>query len=367
MVGEFGIGGGAGMDQEQDQLLHRCGTHRAPVPVGVRVPKLAGPAIDLHCHILLAEVEAIVRDQPGFVAQAGAEADAIGARSAAVNQARIAGLVPRLTSVAARLADMDAMGVDVQVISPTPTQYHYWADEGLSDEIVRRINDNILDVCAAHPDRLMGLATVSLQHPAKAAMQLERAVRVDGFKGVEISSRAADMDISDRYFDPFWQKADELGALVFIHPWGTTLGARLSDHYLMNTIGQPFETTVCLSKLIFGGTLDRHPGVKILAAHGGGYLPAYAGRSDQAHAVRPEAAGCACRPSDYLRRIWFDSVVHDPRQLARLVEIVGADRVVLGTDYPFDMGDYDPAGLLADFPEDVQRMILGGNASALLG
>lgn len=347
--------------------LHRCGPAAPPVAVGTRVERLPGPAIDLHCHVLLPELEAMLASHPGHQAEARAGADALGAPSASVNQARIAQLLPRLTSVSSRIADMDAMGVDIQVISTSPTQYHYWADEDLAEDIVRRVNANILAVCATHPDRLLGLATLSLQHPKRAAAQLEQAIRRDGFRGVEISTLAAGRDIADRYFDPFWQKADELGALVFIHPWGTTLGSRLAEHYLMNTIGQPFETTVCLSKLIFGGTLDRHPGVKILAAHGGGYLPGYVGRSDHAHAARPDARGCACRPSDYLRRIWVDSVVNDAAQLRRLVEVIGADRIVLGTDYPFDMGDYDPAQLLAGLDPDARQRILGGNAAQLLG
>ncbi|WP_218036699.1 amidohydrolase family protein [Sphingobium sp. EM0848] len=347
-------------------VLHRCGMADYPVRVGTPVTRLPWTTIDLHCHLAVPAVEALVANHPDRTARAVAEAEAMGAASLAVNAAMMADLMPRLTDVSVRLADMDAMGVDIQAISPSPTQYHYWAEKDLARTVVGRINDGIAALCADHPDRFVGLGTVALQHPSLAAQQLESAMRDHDFKGVEISSLAGGRDIADRFFDPFWQKADELGAVVFIHPWGTTLGTRLADHYLMNTIGQPFETTVCLSKLIFGGTLDRHPGVKIIAAHGGGYLPAYAGRSDHAHAVRPEAQGCSCRPTDILRRIWFDSLVYDPRQLRRLIEEVGIDRVVLGSDYPFDMGDYDPAGLLADLAEEDQRRILGENARTLL-
>lgn len=198
-------------------------------------------------------------------------------------------------------------------------------------------------------------------------MQLEQLIRHRGFKGVQVSSLIQGKDIADSSFDPFWETADRLGAVVFVHPWGTTLGARLAQYYLMNTVGQPLETTIVLSKLIFSGTLERHPRLRIIAAHGGGYLPLYAGRSDHAHAVRPEAAACGCRPSDQLRRLWFDSVVHDPLQLRQLIERVGADRVVIGTDYPFDMGHYDPASLVAGLPSEHQQMVLGGNAASLLG
>jgi aminocarboxymuconate-semialdehyde decarboxylase len=191
-------------------------------------------------------------------------------------------------------------------------------------------------------------------------------MRKRGFKGVEISTRACDIDVADRRFDPFWAKADELGAVVFIHPWGTTLGARLASHYLMNTIGQPFETTVCLSKLIFGGTLDRHRRLKIVAAHGGGYLPTYSGRSNHAWAVRPDVSGCEYPPSDYLKRIWYDSVVFDTESLSRLIAAVGIRQVLLGTDYPFDMGHYDPASLVEHLDPESQRMLLGESAAKLL-
>ncbi|QKS01985.1 amidohydrolase [Sphingomonas sp. CL5.1] len=347
--------------------LHRCSETAGPTPLGTSLQRLPWRTIDLHCHMAVPAVEAMVADQPARIAQAAAEATAIGPQSLAVNAGQMAALAPRLTGVAERLADMDAMGVDIQVVSPSPTQYHYWAGEDLAEEIAGGINAAIAEACAAHPDRLLALGTVSLQHPERAARQLERLMRNERFKGVEISSLVAGRDIADRFFDPFWQKADELGAVVFIHPWGTTLGARLADHYLMNTIGQPFETTVCLSKLIFSGALDRYPEVKIVAAHGGGYLPMYGGRSDHAHAVRPEAGGCACRPTDYLRRLWFDSLAHDPHQLARLIDQVGADRIVLGTDYPFDMGHYAPGPLLAVFDAADQRRIAGGNAEMLLG
>ncbi|ABQ68667.1 amidohydrolase 2 [Rhizorhabdus wittichii RW1] len=350
-----------------DAMLHRCSPQAAPVALGTPVARLPFRTIDLHCHLAAPEVEALVAGHPLLAERAGAEAAAIGAASLAVNRERIGALMPRLTGADERLRDMDAMGVDVQAISPSPTQYHYWAEPDLADRIVGRMNDAIATACAAHPDRFVGLGTVALQHPERAAAQLETAMRDHGFKGVEISSLVDGVDIADRRFDPFWAKADELGAVVLIHPWGTTLGDRLADHYLMNIVGQPFETALCLSKLIFGGTLDRHRRLRIVTVHGGGYLPTYVGRSDHGHAVRPEAGGCSCAPSEQLKRIWFDSLVYEPRHLARLIDEVGVGQVVLGTDYPFDMGHYDPASVVAGLDEDSQRRILGGNAAKLLG
>ena len=170
---------------------------------------------------------------------------------------------------------------------------------------------------------------------------------------------------------PFWRKAEELGAVIFIHPFGTTLGERVSTYYLSNIIGQPLETTIALSHLIFGGVLDRHPGLRIVAAHGGGYLPGYCGRTNHAHAVRPEVhAGAKLRPVEYLRKMWFDTLVYEPGGLRHLIDVVGASQLVVGSDYPFDMGHYDPHGLLAATqgltPAELNA-ILGGNAAGLLG
>lgn len=346
-------------------VLHRCGARR-PVPVGTKVDRLPFRTIDVHCHVFSPAAEAVARAAPGYAARVAEEAAGLGEASQQVNNAQLDTLLPKLTSVDARLRDMDAMGVDIQLVSPSPTQYHYWAKADFADEIVRLQNDTVAALTESHPDRFLGLGAVSLQNPERAATQLEALMRNPQFKGVQISTFVQGRDLDDRAFDPFWATADRLGAVVFIHPWGTTLGPRLAQHYLMNTIGQPLETTVCLSKLIFSGTLERHKRLRIIAAHGGGYLPAYSGRSDHAHAVRPDAGGCACRPSEQLRRLWFDSVVHDPLQLRQLIERVGADRLVIGTDYPFDMGDYDPSGLVAALSSDIQRMVLGGNAAELL-
>jgi len=354
--------GGAPLDAQ----AHRCDAHR-PVPAGTRVERAPWRTIDVHCHIFCPPVEALAAGQPGHAVRKAEELEAIGEASNKVNAALIGTLAPKLVSIESRLADMNAMGVDIQLISPSPTQYHYWVDRDVAPDIVGMQNDRIFEICAALPDRFLGLGALAMQDPQLAADQLTDLVRHRGFKGAQISSLVNGRDIADPFFLPFWKRADELGAVIFIHPWGTTLGTRLSDHYLMNTIGQPFETTVCLSKLIFSGMLERHPRLRIIAAHGGGYLPPYSGRSDHARAVRPELDSCECRPSAQLRQLWFDSLVFDPGQLRELIERVGEDRILLGTDYPFDMGHYDPAGLVAGLPTAQQKMILGDNAAKLLG
>tara|TARA_B110001454_G_C12701056_1_gene426564 strand:- start:772 stop:1854 length:1083 start_codon:yes stop_codon:yes gene_type:complete len=346
--------------------IHRCGAQK-PVLAGTKVQRAPWRTIDVHCHIFCPSVETLACDLAGSAERKAEELEAIGDASNRVNAGLIGTLGPKLTSIEHRLSDMDAMGVDIQLISPSPTQYYYWVNRDHAPDLKKVQNDRISEICAAVPEQFLGLGTVTLQHPELAAGQLTELMQNRGFKGVQISSLVNGMDIADPFFLPFWKKAEELSAVVFIHPWGTTLGTRLSDHYLMNTIGQPFETTVCLSKLIFSGTLERHPRLRIIAAHGGGYLPAYIGRSDHAHAVRPELDSCTCRPSEQLRQLWFDSVVYDPDQLKELINRVGEDRILLGTDYPFDMGHYDPAGLVADLPPEHQKLILGDNAASLLG
>lgn len=197
---------------------------------------------------------------------------------------------------------------------------------------------------------------------------LEHALE-QGLSGAEISSHAPGRELSDPAYEPFWSRADETGALIFLHPFGCTLDGRLDRWYLSNTVGQPTENAVALSHLIFSGVLDRHPGLKVIAAHGGGYLPTHIGRSDHAWSARPDArADCAHLPSSYLARLYFDSLVHDPHVLRELVRVAGADRVLLGSDFPFDMGSDDPVGALrsAGLPEDHFDAVRGANAAALL-
>jgi len=326
--------------------------------------------VDVHCHLLTLAVEQLVSGCPEKQAEAGAQLRMYGAESVEHNRTLFASLMPQLTDIGERLRRMDAMGVDMQVISPSPNQYYYWADVDLARQIVATQNDHIAAVCAAHPDRLRGLGNVALQHPTLSVEQLTDCVQKFGLRGVEISSAVNGLELADPRFERFWSKAEELGCLIFIHPLGTSLGERLNRHYLGNIIGQPIETTIALSHLIFGGVLDRYPGLRICAAHGGGYLPSYVGRSDHGFHVRPEAARIKHRPSEYLKRIYFDSLVYTPEGLRHLVEQVGASRVLLGTDYPFDMGAYDPQDYIAAVPglSDRDRdLILGGNAARLLG
>ncbi|MCI3275155.1 amidohydrolase family protein [Streptomyces cylindrosporus] len=326
------------------------------------------PTVDVHAHLLVPEVEAAVADHPGLAAARALDARRNGPAALAVSGPMVRERLPRLTDVAVRLAAMDAQGVDVQLVSPSPSHYHYWADEATAEKVYRLAGEATAAHCAQAPDRLHGLGLVPLQHPEQAVPALEHALEL-GLSGVEISSHAPGRELSDPAYEPLWTRAEETGAILFLHPFGCTLDERLDQWYLSNTVGQPTENAVALSHLIFSGVLDRHPGLKLIAAHGGGYLPTHIGRSDHAWSARSDAsAGCAHLPSSYLRRLYFDSLVHDPAVLRELIRAAGADRVLLGSDFPFDMGTDDPVGALraARLSDSDFHAVRGGNATTLL-
>ncbi|MGA5757660.1 amidohydrolase family protein [Nonomuraea bangladeshensis] len=319
--------------------------------------------VDVHAHVLLPEIERAVAGRPGHDAHRELDARRNGPEALAVSGAMIGERIGLLTRVVDRLAAMDAAGVDVQVVSPSPSHYHYWADPGLAAEVCRLAAAGVAAHVVQAPDRLYGLGLAPLQHPSLLPGALDDAL-AHGLKGVEISSHAPGRELSDPAYEPFWARAAETGAVVFLHPFGCPLDERLDRWYLSNIVGQPVENAVALSHLIFSGVLDRHPGLKLLAAHGGGYLPYYLGRADHGWRVRPDARGCAREPSSYLRELYFDSLTHDPAVLRELVRVAGQERVLLGSDFPFDMGDPDPlaalrAAGLADTP------VRGGNAARL--
>jgi len=325
----------------------------------------------MHAHALIGKAEEIARQQDRWRREAQEAARLAGKESSTHNQrlmqtAYLAGL----TRVDARIATMDAMEVDVQAVSPVPMQYHYWADREAAEKIVAAVNDGIASICSSRPERFVGLGSVALQFPELAAEQLEQAMCELHLKGVIISTAVDGAELADPRFEVFWAKAEELGAVVFIHPTGCSLGARLTPYYLSNVIGNPTETTVALAHLIFSGMFDRHPNLKVVAAHGGGYFPFYTARFDHGWRVRPEAHTCANAPSTYLKKIWFDSLVYEPDQLEYLIRRAGAGNIVLGTDFPFDMGMDDPLGHLnavAGLSDDDRALIRGVNASRLLG
>jgi len=309
--------------------------------------------VDLHCHCKTPAVEPLAA--PHYAIEKEPMDRFSNEHTREVNRLQAARIAPQLTSVAQRIRDMDRMGVDVQAVSTSPLQFHYWTPPDVGREICRLVNEHIAGMVAAHPDRFVGLAHVPLQDAQMAAAELDRCVKSLGFRGVEIGTNVA---------------GEELSA-VFIHPHGFTDGRRLADHYFSNVIGNPLDTTVALSHLIFDGVLDRHRRLKIVSAHGGGYLGSYPFRMDHAHGARPDCRErIARKPTAYMKKLYFDTLVWDHRALRHLVELWGADHIVAGTDYPFDMGHYDPVGFVngAKFLTRAQKeAILGGTAAKLLG
>ncbi|AZS37462.1 hypothetical protein CVS47_02099 [Microbacterium lemovicicum] len=328
------------------------------------------PTVDVHAHVLLPGLHAEVeRRAPEEVAAAAdLERRRNGIESMKVSGPMVGSRIPKLTDVRERLASMDAQGIDRQWVSVSPNHFYPWAGEGLAGWVAGETNRLVAEHVGQAPDRLTGLGVVPLQHPAHIVEYLDDAVLGRGLAGVEISSFAGDVELSDERLEPFWARAAELGCVVFLHPFGCSLDERLDRFYLANTVGQPTENAVALSHLIFSGVLDRHPRLKIVAAHGGGYLPFAIGRSDHAWRVRPDARRCEHEPSTYLRKLWFDTVVHDPMALRHLVEVAGGSRVLLGSDFPFDMGSEDPLGFVrsAGLPSEIVERIAGANALSLV-
>jgi aminocarboxymuconate-semialdehyde decarboxylase len=270
-----------------------------------------------------------------------------------------------------RIRAMDEQGIDMEALSINP--YWYKADRDLARQIIQVQNEKLAEICAEQPDRFVAFATVALQHPDLAAEQLEEAVKKLGLRGTLIGGSVNGEELAAPKFHPFWAKAEELGALVFIHPQGTAeLSERLKGNGgLGNVIGNPLETTIALSHLIFEGTLDQFPGLKICAAHGGGYLPSYAARSDAGCVTFP--ARCVKplnkKPTEYLKQLYYDSLVFTSEGLRHLIAQVGVGQIVLGTDYPYPWTSTAVDHIL-NTPglSDAERAaILGETAASLLG
>ena len=278
-----------------------------------------------------------------------------------------------MSQPADRLRAMDEQGIDVEALSINP--YWYGADRDVARELIRIQNEALAEACAANPERFVAFATVALQHPDLAVEQLEEGVRRYGLRGASLGGSVEGQELSDPKFHTFWARAEQLGVLVFIHPQGTAeleSSTRLAGNgVLTNTIGNPLETTIALSHLIFEGTLDRFPGLKICAAHGGGYLPSYAARSDAIMTTFPERCTGALKkkPTEYLRQLYFDSIVFTAEALRHLAAETGAGQIVMGTDYPYPWTKMSVDHILntPGLSDDERIAMLGGTAAKLLG
>jgi aminocarboxymuconate-semialdehyde decarboxylase len=271
-----------------------------------------------------------------------------------------------------RIREMDEQGIDVEALSINPQWYR--APRDLAEEVVRIQNERLAEYCAKYPDRIVAFASVALQFPDLAVEQLVHAVKKLGLRGAAVGASVAGAEFSDPKFHPFWAKAEELGILIFIHPQSTPeLANRFKGNgWLANTIGNPLDTTIALSHLIFEGTLDRFPGLKICSAHGGGYLPSYAARSDHCLRVAPDmdtGVKLKKKPTEYLRDMYYDTLVFTSEALRHLAAEVGSDRLVIGTDHPIPWQPRAVDHILETpgFTDEERIAMLGGTAAKLLG
>jgi aminocarboxymuconate-semialdehyde decarboxylase len=316
--------------------------------------------VDVHAHVRVPEAWELVKDRIGREGRAGDVALAN-----PDNPANIHGDVDK------HLADLDEMGIDVQALSVNP--FWYWADVDLARKIIQIQNEKMAELCSAHPKRFAGLGSVALQHPALAVEQMEDGVKKLGMCGFAIGGSVNGDDLSAEKFHPFWAKAEELQTLIFIHP--QSAGAPIDERrlkgngFLDNVVGHPVETTLALTHLIQDGTLDLFPQLKICAAHGGGYLPSYSSRSDQCLTAFPNLCKpLKKQPTEYLKQLYYDSVLFTPEDMRHLIAVVGASQVVVGTDYP-TLWNRTPVDRILGVPglnDEDRRSIFGNTAAKLL-
>ena len=280
---------------------------------------------------------------------------------------------PGIAEVGARrLSEMDQQGIDVEALSINPAWYR--ADRDVATQVIKIQNERLAEICAQYPDRFVAFASLALQYPDLAVRQLEDGVKKLGLRGAAIGGSVAGSDFADPKFHPVWAKAEELGAVLFIHPQSTPeLAKRFRGNgWLSNVIGNPLDTTIALQHLIFEGTLDRFPGLKIVAAHGGGYLPSYAPRSDHGCLVAPDECDPKIqlkkKPTEYLHSLYFDTLVFTSEALRHLAAEVGTSQLVIGTDHPIPWQDkaIDHVLNTTTLSDSEKIAILGGNAAKLL-
>jgi aminocarboxymuconate-semialdehyde decarboxylase len=326
--------------------------------------------IDVHTHILPEKLPDF-RKVPGGERFVQLQHHAPGRARMLVNGSVFREIEGNSWDAGTRLAECDAAGVDVQVLSTVPVMFSYWAEPSVALDLARHLNDHIAGVVAAHPARFAGLGTIPMQSPELAIRELERCVRELGLAGVQIGSNVNGANLDSPELFPIFEAAASFGAAVFVHPWEMAGRDRMTRYWLPWLVGMPAETSLAICSLIFGGVLERLPALRIAFAHGGGAFPATIGRIVHGFEVRPDLCAVSndVSPREYLKRIYLDSLVHDPLMLRYLLDQMGPDRIALGSDYPFPLGEAHPGELIdsCGFPGETRARLLHGTALEWLG
>jgi aminocarboxymuconate-semialdehyde decarboxylase len=352
------------------ELVDCAGHPASGVGTSGAIPKRRGHAgltVDIHSHVQSFRADAFAK--PHLAQPAGAQHTSAATR--AVNAALNEKIAAPLSVATRRLQDMDAAGIDVQALSPSPGHYQYGLEAGIGSAMARMVNEDIAELVAQAPRRFVGLGTVPLQDTQLAIAEMRHCVRELGLRGIMVNTNVAGAELATPEREAFFAAAVDLGVLLFLHPMTFWSGPRFGEHYLSNVVGNPLDSTLALSHLIFEGVLERQPALKMCVAHGGGYLPLYSGRMDHAWHARTDCCGRIARPpSSYLGQLYFDTVVFDPEQIAALVRRFGSERILMGSDYPYDMAEPDQLALVDRVPglsADDRARIRGLNAAQLLG
>jgi len=303
------------------------------------------PRIDVHSHVIPMEMLQAIEREPGRYGMRFEEKD--GKRRIVRDGGHTFPVFDEFHDPDVKVAGMDRKGLDISYISPAPMVFFYWLDADTALAASRIINDGIAAMAAARPDRLRGMGTVPMQHPDAAVAELERVVKEHGFRAIELGTSVEEDQLSDPRFRPLLRRAQELKVFIFAHPYAFTASCGLNDYYLRNLIGNPLQSTIMAANLMYSGALDELKQLKICLAHGGGYIPYQIGRFVHGHKVRKETRAITkTSPYKLMRRFYYDALIHDPLALRYLIDQVGADRVTLGTDAPFDMGEEAPLAML---------------------
>ncbi len=327
---------------------------QTPRPVVVNGKKML--IVDVHAHCQIADVWPLFEGRPELKGKNPFQHET---RS-------------RVSDIPTRLAEVDAMGIDMQALSVGTGHHFYWADRDLAEAHVKLQNEKVAEICQNYSDRFVGFAIAAMQFPELAAAQLEYAVKKLDLRGAIVASNIEGEELADEKFHPFWAKAEELDVVIFMHPDMPKTPERMQGRgHLKNIIGNPLDTAIALAHMIYEGTLDRYPGLKIVAAHGGGLLPSYIGRYDHGHNSDDRGGRCleTKKPSDYLKQLYFDTLVFGTENLAHLIRECGVSQMVLGTDHPAGMANINPIAHILSVPglsdDDIEKM-LGGTLKDLL-